>query len=269
MSIIMYHDKNYSMGVGNEIKIDTILDNTSTNPVENKVIANVLNGVEGDLKSHIDNTDNPHNVTAEQLRLGKVENKSSEDIRGEITKENIISALDLPLGSDTVYTHPTYTAKSVGLYKVTVDDTGHVSATTVVTKDDITALGIPAQDTNTTYSDFVKSGSGAKSGLVPAPSTTAGTTKYLREDGTWQTPPDTNTQTITGVKGNAETSYRTGNVNLTAANVQAVPISGGTMTGQLIAQSNTAYTTAQVRNVTMSTAAASGGSNGQIHFQYS
>ena len=47
--------------------------------------------------------------------------------------------------------------------------------------------------TNTTYSNFVKSGSGAKAGLVPAPSTTAGTTKYLREDGTWAVPPDNNT----------------------------------------------------------------------------
>lgn len=36
---------------------------------------------------------------------------------------------------------------------------------------------------------FVKSGSGASAGLVPAPSTTAGTSKYLREDGTWATPP--------------------------------------------------------------------------------
>lgn len=50
-------------------------------------------------------------------------------------------------------------------------------------------------DNNTTYTNFIKSGSGAKSGLVPAPSTTAGTTKYLREDGTWQTPPNTNTWT--------------------------------------------------------------------------
>lgn len=55
------------------------------------------------------------------------------------------------------------------------------------------ADGNPAwrDDANTTYSNFVKSGSGAKAGLVPAPSTTAGTTKYLREDGTWQTPPNT------------------------------------------------------------------------------
>lgn len=49
------------------------------------------------------------------------------------------------------YTHPSYTAKSSGLYKVTVDSTGHVSATSAVTKADITALGIPGQDTNTTY----------------------------------------------------------------------------------------------------------------------
>ena len=52
--------------------------------------------------------------------------------------------------------------------------------------------GAKFTDTNTTYSNFVKSGTGAKAGLVPAPSTTAGTTKYLREDGTWQVPPDTN-----------------------------------------------------------------------------
>ena len=45
--------------------------------------------------------------------------------------------------------------------------------------------------------------------------------------------------------------------------------SGGTMTGALVAQSNTAYTTAQVRNATMSTSAPSGGSNGQVHYQYS
>lgn len=51
-------------------------------------------------------------------------------------------------------------------------------------------------DSDTTYSNFVKSGAGAKAGLVPAPSTTAGTSKYLREDGTWQTLPDTKTSVV-------------------------------------------------------------------------
>ena len=53
---------------------------------------------------------------------------------------------------DTKYTHPAYTARASGLYKVTVNSTGHVSGATAVTKADITALGIPASDTNTTYS---------------------------------------------------------------------------------------------------------------------
>lgn len=49
------------------------------------------------------------------------------------------------------YTHPTHPAHASGLYKVAVDSLGHVSSATAVTKSDITALGIPAQDTNTTY----------------------------------------------------------------------------------------------------------------------
>lgn len=45
------------------------------------------------------------------------------------------------------YTHPVHTAKSSGLYKITVDSSGHVSAVEAVTKADITNLNIPAQDT--------------------------------------------------------------------------------------------------------------------------
>ena len=50
---------------------------------------------------------------------------------------------------DTVYTHPTYTSKTSGMYKVTVDGTGHVSAADPITKADITGLGIPGSNTNT------------------------------------------------------------------------------------------------------------------------
>ena len=63
--------------------------------------------------------------------------------------------------TDTVYTHPTYTSKKSGLYKITVDGTGHVSAATAVSKSDITALGIPAQDT--TYSTATQSDNGLMS----------------------------------------------------------------------------------------------------------
>lgn len=38
---------------------------------------------------------------------------------------------------------------------------------------------------------------------------------------------------VTGVKGNAESSYRTGQVNLTPANIGALPLTGGKMTGAI------------------------------------
>ena len=59
------------------------------------------------------------------------------------------------------YTHPAYTQQASGLYKVTVDATGHVSAVEAVAKADITGLGIPAQDT--TYTDVT---AGGASGLM-------------------------------------------------------------------------------------------------------
>ena len=51
------------------------------------------------------------------------------------------------------YVHPTGEAanKALGLYKVATDATSHVKQVAAVTKADITALGIPAQNTNTTY----------------------------------------------------------------------------------------------------------------------
>ena len=58
------------------------------------------------------------------------------------------------------YTHPRYTARASGLYKVTVDSTGHVSAATAVDKSDITALGVPAQDTTYTHPRYTARASG-------------------------------------------------------------------------------------------------------------
>lgn len=51
-------------------------------------------------------------------------------------------------------------------------------------------------------------------GRVPAPES-GDENKYLRGDGTWSSV----TGGVTGVKGNAETDYRNGNVNITPANI--------------------------------------------------
>lgn len=73
------------------------------------------------------------------------------------------------------YTHPSYTPKSSGLYKVTVDNTGHVSDAIAVAKADITALGIPS--TNTTYTPA------SATPLADASAGVVGTSaKYARED---------------------------------------------------------------------------------------
>ncbi len=103
------------------------------------------------------------------------------------------------------YVHPSYTEKASGLYKVTVDTTGHVSAATAVTKSDITSLGIPGS--NTTYSNMqaaTASAAGA-AGLVPAPA--AGKqNSFLRGDGTWVVPTNTTYNPVTASANGLMTS---------------------------------------------------------------
>lgn len=59
------------------------------------------------------------------------------------------------------YTHPTHTAHTKGFYKFASDGEGHVTDAEAVTKKDITALGIPGENTNTTY-ELSKDGSTIK-----------------------------------------------------------------------------------------------------------
>lgn len=77
------------------------------------------------------------------------------------------------------YVHPSYTAKAAGLYKVTVDGTGHVSAAAAVAKADITGLGIPGQDT--TYAAATAAAAGLMSAADKAKldGVAAGANKYI------------------------------------------------------------------------------------------
>lgn len=90
-------------------------------------------------------------------------------------------------GSDVpVYTHPSYVSKTSDLYKITVDDQGHISAATAVVKDDLTGI----------IGNFGAASASAAgtTGLVPAPAK-GDQVKFLRGDGTWGVPTDTNIDT--------------------------------------------------------------------------
>ena len=64
--------------------------------------------------------------------------------------------------------------------------------------------------------------------------------------------------------GTTKADVGLGNVD----NVKQMPIAGGTFTGVAVAQTNTSYTTRQLRNVILSTEDPSGGSNGDIWIKY-
>lgn len=132
------------------------------------------------------------------------------------------------------YVHPSYTAQKSGLYKVTVDAAGHVSATTAVAKADITALGIPAQDT--TYSNMTAATASAagKAGLVPAPA--AGKqASFLRGDGSWVVPENTTyadaTTSTHGLMSAADKTKLNGVATGAQANkIESVKVNGTALT---------------------------------------
>ena len=154
--------------------------------------------------------------------------------------------IDVPSNAkftDTVYTHPTTSGnKHI--------PSGGSSGQILRWSADGTAVW--GADNNTTYSNFVKSGSGAKAGLVPAPSTTAGTTKYLREDGTWAVPPDNNTTYSNMGAATASAAGKSGLVPAPAAGKQRQYLRGD---GTWATPTNTTYSVAsQSANGLMSAA---------------
>ena len=58
------------------------------------------------------------------------------------------------------YVHPSHTAYRSGLYKIVVDNLGHVTSAAKAVKSDITSLGIPGQDTVYTHPGYTGHGLG-------------------------------------------------------------------------------------------------------------
>ena len=168
-------------GSGNVSITATVADNSHnhTNYVNQNAFSNVKVG----------STTVAADTTTDTLELVAGSNIT---ITPDATNDKITIA-----ATDTVYTHPTHTAAASGLYKVTVDNKGHVTGTSAVAKSDITSLGIPAQDTTSftitaAASDddvVVLSGTNgtnkvtySASHATKGPSTTASTTKGATAD---------------------------------------------------------------------------------------
>lgn len=106
-----------------------------------------------------------------------------------------------------VVTLPAVTGRA-GQTVVVIDESGTVTGTNKITCNGIDIL-LPygflwfesdgaANWTNVKEPVFGASGANHSSGLVPSPSSSAGATAYLREDGTWAIPPGTNVLTTLG-----------------------------------------------------------------------
>lgn len=109
------------------------------------------------------------------LELGETSENAYRGDRGKIAYDHASDA------------NKTTTAQNSGLYKVGITSEGHISSASAVQKSDITALGIPSE--NTTYTQFTGATTSAAgtTGLVPAPSALSSNAphKFLCADGTW------------------------------------------------------------------------------------
>ena len=72
-------------------------------------------------------------------KVDKVSGKGLSTNDYTTTEKNKLSGIE---DGANKYSHPIYNTRVSGLYKITVDSTGHVSDVSEVTKDDITGLGI-------------------------------------------------------------------------------------------------------------------------------
>ena len=133
-------------------RIEELIENSS-NDIINDLNVEIQARKDGDnqLQTNINNLQSTMNTKLAK-KVGKVTVAGSGNA---VTTASISSdTLTLTKGATyNNYVHPAGSApsKASGFYKFSTDSTSHVASVTAVTKADITALGIPAQNTNTTY----------------------------------------------------------------------------------------------------------------------
>lgn len=128
--------------------VDSALSDTSTNPVQNKVVTNALNGAAkaSDLSSHTSNTSNPHKVTKAQVGLGNVDNTS--DTNKPVSTAQAQAIADAKkAGTDAKNNLDTHTKNTNNPHSVTkaqvglsnVEDKSSATIRSELTKENVTA----------------------------------------------------------------------------------------------------------------------------------
>lgn len=137
--------------------------------------------------------------------------------------------------TDNNTTYNEATADTLGLVKIGYVSSGKNYA--VLLANGKMYVNVPWTDTNTTYTNMGAASASAagKAGLVPAPAAGA-QAKYLRGDGTWQTPPNTTYSNMGGATSSAAGSA--GLVPAPAAGKQASFLRGD---GTWVVPTNTTY----------------------------
>ena len=133
-------------------RLEELIENSSSE-ITNDLNVEIQARKDGDtqLQTNINNLQSTMNTELAK-KVGKVTVAGS----GNAVTTASISGDTLTLTKGATYNnyvHPAGSApsKASGFYKFSTDSTSHISGVTAVTKADITALGVPAQDTNTTY----------------------------------------------------------------------------------------------------------------------
>lgn len=136
--------------------------------------------------------------------------------------------------NNTTYTQAT--SDNLGLVKIGYSANGK-NYPVVLDGNGKMYVNVPWTDTNTTYTNMGAASASAsgKAGLVPAPAAGA-QAKYLRGDGTWQTPPNTTYSNMGGATSSAAGSA--GLVPAPAAGKQASFLRGD---GTWVVPTNTTY----------------------------
>lgn len=182
-----------------------------------------------------DNNTTYNQATADTLGLVKIGYTSSGKNYAVSLDANGKMYVNVPwTDNNTTYTQAT--SDNLGLVKIGYSANGK-NYPVVLDGSGKMYVNVPWTDTNTTYSNMgaATSSAAGKAGLVPAPAAGA-QGKYLRGDGTWQTPPNATYNNMGGATSSA--AGTSGLVPAPAAGKQASFLRGD---GTWVVPTNTTY----------------------------